>query len=245
MAEPKNEDPFARIAELSRRAVARTATATDEALSLQLFLARLDAELSSPLRRWARWRWLLPIPASLGIVATLLLFWRRPPVTFTVEGGERSGRYVSTSEQAPAELRFSDASHLVVAPGSRVRIEGATSRGALVLLERGRVSTRVMQTSKGDWTFAAGPFELHATGTRFELSWDPSLEKCEVVSLEGSLELSGPGGSGPIALHTGQHFRGDAKQHSMQVLELEETAALVRTSAGPSPVSNIESGSGK
>ena len=232
MAETKNEDPFARIAELSRRAVAHTPSATDEALSLQLFLARVDLELSSPLRRRGHWRWLLAVPALVSVAATLMLFWRRPLLTFSVEGAERSGRYVKATEEAPAVLRFSDASSLVLTAGSRLRIEDVTAGGALVLLERGQASTHVVRRSNANWTFAAGPYEMHAAESRFEWSWEPELERFEVVLLEGSLELSGPSGSGLIALHRGQLFQGDAKQHIMQILELEETA-LVQTSAVP------------
>jgi len=224
MAETRNEDPFARIAELSRRAVARTPSASDEALSLQLFLARVDSELASPLRKWGHWRWLWAVPLVVSVVATVLLVWRRTLLTFTVEGGERSGRYVRAAEQVPAVLHFSDASSLVAAAGSRLRIEDPTSHGALVLLERGQVSTQLMHRSNADWTFAAGPYEMHAQGARFEWSWEPDLDKFELVLLEGSLELSGPGSSGRIALHSGQRFRGDAKQHIMQVRELEATA---------------------
>ncbi|HYQ00919.1 MAG TPA: hypothetical protein VER96_19755 [Polyangiaceae bacterium] len=226
MAETNDVDPLARIAELSRRAVARAPSASDEALSLQLFLARVDAELASPLRKWGHFRWLLAVPAVVSVAASLLLFWRRPLLTFNVEGGERSGRYMRATDQASAVLRFSDASSLVASAGSRLRIEDATSHSARVLLERGQVSAELMHSSNADWTFAAGPYEMHTTESRFEWSWVPELDKFEVVLLEGSLELSGPGGSSRIELHSGQLLRGDAKQHLMQVGELEETAIV-------------------
>lgn len=65
----------------------------------------------------------------------------------------------------------------MVNAGSRLRIEDATSHGALVLLERGHVRTRLAHTNATDWMFAAGPFEVHTSGTRFELNKPSSRRK--------------------------------------------------------------------
>jgi ferric-dicitrate binding protein FerR (iron transport regulator) len=220
MAEPIFDDALERIAELARRAAARSTTDAGEALSQQRFLARLDFELLSPRRQWTAWSWLLPTAGLPCVAVAIALLWRRPALTFTVDGAEQSGQYVSAIERAPVTLRFSDASSVVATPGSRLRIEDTTPRGARVLLERGEASVRVVHSSSTAWTFAVGPFEVHVTGTRFDLSWDPAQEKCEVTLREGSVEIRGPSGSGPIVLRGQQRFRGDAKQHSMQVLEL-------------------------
>ena len=225
MVELNQDDPLQRIAELSRRAAASAASGSDERLLRQRFLARLDAELLSPRRPWGVLGWLLPATAALSLVAAALLFLRSRALTFTVEGAELSGQYVSAPAQATVTLRFSDASSVVATPGSRLRIEDTSSQGARVLLERGQASVRVVHTSSTAWTFAAGPFEVHVTGTRFELSWDPVHETCEVALREGSVEVHGPGGSGPLVLRSGQHFRGDAQRRTMQLLDLEVAAA--------------------
>ena len=224
MVEPNHDDPLERIADLSRRAAARAASGTDERLLRQRFLTRLDSELLSPRRQWGVLAWALPTTAALAIAAAVLLFLHNRALTFTVEGAELSGQYVSAPAQAPAALRFSDASSVVATPGSRLRIEDTTSRGARVLLERGQASVRVVHSRSTAWTFAAGPFEVHVTGTRFDLTWDPAHETCELALREGSVEVRGPGGSGPLVLRGGQRFRGDAQRRTMQVLDLEPAA---------------------
>jgi len=232
MVEPNHDDPVERIAELSRRAAARAANNTDERLLRQRFLTRLDSELLSPRRQWGVLGWALPATAALCVAAAVLLFLHNRALTFTVEGAELSGQYVSAPAQATAALRFSDASSVVATAGSRLRIEDTTSRGARVLLERGQASVRVVHASSTAWTFAAGPFEVHVTGTRFDLSWDPAHETCEVALREGSVEVRGPGGSGPVVLRSGQRFRGDAQRRTMQVLDLE---AATPNAALPEP----------
>lgn len=235
MVESKHGDPVEHIAELSRRAAAQAANNTDERLLRQRFLTRLDSELLSPRRQWGMLGWLLPGAAALCVAAAVLIFLHNRALTFTVEGAELSGQYVSAPAQAPAALRFSDASSVVATAGSRLRIEDTTSRGARVLLERGQASVRVVHTGSTAWTFAAGPFEVRVTGTRFDLSWDPAHETCEIALREGSVEVRGPGGSGPVVLRGGQRFRGDAQRRTMQVLDLEAAAP----SALPEPSSAV------
>lgn len=229
MTEPERADAIDTIAELSRRAATRAAESGNERLQRQRFLARLDSELLSPRRQWNVLGWLLPAAAAMCIAAAVLFsISRNRALTFTVEGAEPSGRYVSAPARAPAALHFSDESSVVASPGSRLRVEDTTARGARVLLERGQASVQVVHAASTAWTFAAGPFEVHVTGTRFELSWDPAHETCEVALHEGSVEVSGPGGSGPLVLRRGQRFRGDAQRRTMQVLELQ-TAAIDAT----------------
>jgi hypothetical protein len=142
-----------------------------------------------------------------------------------VSGAELSGRYVSAPEDQPAELRFSDESTLVAAPGSRLRVEHTNPHGARVLLERGRANVHVMHESSTAWAFAAGPFEVHVTGTLFDLAWDPASETCEISLREGSVEVRGVAGSGPVVVQAGQRFQGDARRGTMQVLALEANPA--------------------
>jgi hypothetical protein len=65
----------------------------------------------------------------------------------------------------------------------------------------------------------AGPFEVLVTGTRFGIAWDPASETFELNLQEGSVEVRGPKGSGPVALRAGQHFHGDAQRHSLVVTD--------------------------
>ncbi|HVY25645.1 MAG TPA: FecR domain-containing protein [Polyangiaceae bacterium] len=216
MAEPEAHDPIEHLAELERRAALGSSTEMQRSLSRQRFLARFETEgvaVRVSLRRWA-----MPAAAAICLAAALLFFLPPRALTFEVRGAELNGKYVSAPEGRVAELRFSDESTLVAEPGSRLRVEDTYSQGARVLIERGHASVHVVHESSTAWTFAAGPFEVHVTGTRFDLGWDPASETCDLSLLEGSVEVRGLAGSGPIVVRAGQHFQGDARRGTMQVL---------------------------
>jgi hypothetical protein len=225
MTEPTATDAVERLAELERRAARRASSDAQRDLSRQRFLARVDAELEKPPWGPAPWGWAIPVAAVLCVAAAVALFWRKPALTFEVKGAELSGQYVSAPERGPAELVFSDESKLVATAGSRLRVEDTNPLGARVLLERGTTSVHVVHRTSTAWTFAAGPFEVHVTGTRFDLAWDPARETCELRLQEGSVEVRGPTGSGPVVVRGGQRFQGDARQRTMQVRQLEASAA--------------------
>lgn len=226
MTETNPNDALERLAELERRAALQASTEIERDLSRQRFLARIDGAMEASRPRAQLLRFGVPAVAALCLAAAMLLFWRTPALTFQVNGAELSGKYVSAPPERPAELRFSDESTLVATAGSRLRIEDTSPLGARVLLERGSTSVKVVHKTSTAWTFAAGPFEVHVTGTRFDLAWDPARETCDLVLHEGSVEVRGPTGSGPVVVRGGQRFRGDAQQRTMQVLELEANAAL-------------------
>jgi TolA-binding protein len=232
MVDPKPDDAIEQLADLERRSALQVSSEVERSLSRQRFLARIDAQLEASPARWQGLRWSVPA-AVVACAAVLLLFWRSPALTFEVHGAQLSGEYVSAPEAHPAELRFSDASTVVAAAGSRLRVEETTAHGARVLLERGRTSVRVVHVASTAWSFGAGPFEVKVTGTRFELAWDPGRETCELVLQEGSVEVRGPTGSGPVVVRAGQRFEGDAKRRTMQVREL---AAPIEDEAEQAPV---------
>jgi RNA polymerase sigma-70 factor (ECF subfamily) len=228
-ADPKRDDAIEHLAELDgSRALAAT-THVQRHLSRQRFLARV--ELEGGASRFSVWRWAVPALAAVCSAAALLLFFRTPALTFEVRGTELGGRYVSATETHPAELRFSDDSILVAAPGSRLRVEDINPYGARVLIERGQISVHVTRESSTAWTFGAGPFEVRVTGTRFDLAWDPSRETCDLTLREGSVEVRGMAGSGPLRMRAGQHFQGDARLGTMQVLALEPSLPLVSSAS--------------
>lgn len=217
MADLNPNDAVERLAALERRAANLASSDMARSLSRQRFLARIDTDLETR-PRFQMLRWALPAAAAVCLAAAFLLFWWPPSLTFQVAGAELSGKYVSAPAAHTAELRFSDESTLVASAGSRLRVEETTSHGARVLLERGKTNVHVVHRTSTAWTFGAGPFEVHVTGTRFDLAWDPVQELCELRMYEGSVEVRGRGGSGPLVVHAGQRFRGDAS--SMQVVDL-------------------------
>jgi hypothetical protein len=245
MVEQKPHDAVQHLAVLERSAALTATTEAQRRLSRQRFLARIEIEGGAP--RFPVWRWTIPAAAAACLVAALLLLLRERALTFEVRGAELSSKYVSAPETHPAELRFSDDSTLIATPGSRLRVEGTNAHGARVLIERGRTSVNVRHESSSAWTFAAGPFEVHVTGTRFDLSWDPASETCDLTLQEGSVEVRGLSGSGPVVVRAGQRFLGDARRRTMQVLAPESSAmpipsgsSAVVPPATPSAVATAE-----
>jgi len=154
----------------------------------------------------------------VGGVATWRL-WPRP-LSYEVRGGSGfEGPYVSASPLSPAELLFSDGSNLQADPGCRLRVDETYRNGARVFVERGTATSRVSHEKASDWTFVAGPFEVHVTGTRFALSWDPLVEEIDLRLLEGSVEVRSPLAQGPIVVRAGQRFRAAVASRSLMVTE--------------------------
>lgn len=214
-----------RLAELAERGARDSVSEAERRLSRQAFMEKVDAELTSAARRegWRRhlsvpvyW----PVPALLVVAAAVALFVMLPRgMSYEVVGAASEGGYVSAPANRSVEVRFSDRTSVVASAGSRLRIEDSTSRGARVLLERGSTNVHVVHARDTDWSFVAGPFDVRVTGTRFELTWDPAAETIELVLIEGSVEVRAFAGSGPVAVRTGQRFRGDALRRSMVVTD--------------------------
>jgi hypothetical protein len=160
--------------------------------------------------------------------------WPRP-LSYEVRGGSGfDGPYVSASPLSPAELLFSDGSNLEADPGCRLRVDETYSNGARVFVERGSATSRVTHDKASNWTFVAGPFEVHVTGTRFALSWDPLLEEFDLRLLEGSVEVRSPLAQGPIVVRAGQRFRATVASRSLTVTE-GEVVVPVTSAAPPAP----------
>jgi hypothetical protein len=176
----------------------------------------------------------------VGGVATWRL-WPHP-LRYEVRGGSGfEGPYVSASPVSPAELLFSDGSNLQADPGCRLRVDETYRDGARVFVERGTTTSHVKHEKASNWTFVAGPFEVHVTGTRFALSWDPLVEEIDLRLLEGSVEVRSPLAEGPIVVRAGQRFRAAVSSRSLLVTEGELAIPVMSASPpqesapGPAP----------
>jgi hypothetical protein len=199
--------------------------------SRQAFMARVDEALTEPPRR--RWHY-FAVPA-LAVAAAVALFVALPRgLSYEVNGAIAEGGYVRAPATRHVEVKFSDATTVTASAGSRLRVEGTTANGARVLLERGSTEVAVVHQADSAWTFVAGPFEVQVTGTRFALAWDPAKETVDLVLHEGSVEVRGFAGSGPVAVRSGQRFRGDALQRSMAVMD-----ASASTTPAPAPSDSV------
>jgi hypothetical protein len=102
------------------------------------------------------------------------------------------------------------------------------------LLERGTTGVHVVHHPQSHWTFAAGPFDVLVTGTRFDLNWNPTSETIELRLREGSVEIRTPFAAAPVALRGGQTFHADLYSRSMTTTDLASEAAAPALSASAS-----------
>jgi hypothetical protein len=176
--------------------------------------------------------------AAAAVIVGGLATWRLwpRPLSYEVRGGSGfEGPYISASPVSPAELLFSDGSNLQADPGCRLRVDETYRNGARVFVERGSATSRVSHEKASNWTFVAGPFEVHVTGTRFALSWDPLVEEIDLRLLEGSVEVRSPLAQGPIVVRAGQRFRATVPSRSLMVTEGDVPVATAPSLAPEAP----------
>lgn len=240
MNAPHRRGELDRLGDLQRQAAEQELSDSARRALRDGFMVRVEHELRE--KRTSRSQalyWSIPVLAGALTLAVWLFSARS--LTFQVLGAVRDGDYVRASSDGNAQLHFSDNTRILVAAGSRVRIEETSAAGARILLEQGRVEAHVTHRPGSAWTFVSGPFEVLVTGTRFALDWDPQKETFDLALNEGSVEIHGPSWSGSVALLSGQYFHGDVKRHAIAVSEgsNEAVAPSTRASASagvPAPV---------
>ncbi len=151
----------------------------------------LESTSERPARGHRRLVWLAAAAMACGVA---LGWWHAMrPVSFTTSTGEgQAGAWLATDTATELPIAFSEGTQLVMAAGSRGRVEDLGRTGASFLLERGEVRARVVHRSDTSWRFLAGPFEVHVTGTALGVDWDPARERFAVHVDEGSVTVRGP-----------------------------------------------------
>jgi TolA-binding protein len=203
MTKPETQALIAQsLGALVRNAVEQTTV--NDARTRARLLSRAAAESRV---KWPR-KWWLGMPA-LAAACAALLWWRAPrQLTYEVIGAAKTDAYVSAPADRAVGVQFSDDTLVQVEPSSQVRVEETSRRGARVLLERGTAAVHVIHRAGAQWTFAAGPFEVLVTGTRFDLAWDPNRGLFDLKLREGSVEVRGPLG-GVVPLRGGEELHAD------------------------------------
>ncbi|HEY2736110.1 MAG TPA: FecR domain-containing protein [Polyangiales bacterium] len=219
----------ARLDELSDRArllFAAVSSQVERAGRQQLMAAALTIRPRSRLfgrafdrapRTLSRW---LFLPLLAAAAAAVLLLWPFRPshLTYEIRGGQRTAaNYVDAVGNAPATVEFSDGSRAIAAAGARLRIDRTEERGARVFVERGSTTAHIQHRDHSNWLFIAGPFDVHITGTRFTLAWDPREQAIDLTLHEGSVEVDSPLGSSHCIVRAGQRFRASLSAGTMQL----------------------------
>ncbi len=144
------------------------------------------------------------------------------------------GNWISASEVA-TELRFSEGTAVVVAPGACIRVTETNPHGGAVLIETGNVHAKVTHANRDTrWAFRAGPFDVRVTGTEFDASWDPTTETFEVAMTEGSVFTTGPLLHDGRTLMAGERLRISIRDKKLEIaLSGQTQTAAVDTKAAP------------
>ncbi|HXI58486.1 MAG TPA: FecR family protein [Polyangia bacterium] len=198
-------------------------------------LARALRRLGRPWRS-ARWAWGTATAFVVG-AALLVIFGRlavAPVLSYRVTGAQADGGYLQLTETAaPADVSFSDGSHIQAQPATRMRIAGVGARGAHLVLERGRLDVDVNHRPRAGWTIEAGPYAVAVTGTAFSVRWEN--EELSVVMARGSVMVRGPSAPAGVAVLGGQQLRARPRDHLLSVVDRTAVPPVVKTPTTASP----------
>jgi transmembrane sensor len=196
----------------------------------------LDEQRSLARRGHARLRRRVWVAAGAlaAMVAVVRLAWLRP-LTFEHAGlRDEPGAWLATDRTGDLPLRFSEGTVVVLAPDSRGRVDELRTRGARLVLERGKLRANVTHRLRSDWRFAAGPFEVAVTGTALEIGWDPVRERFSTTVTSGAVRVMGPSVGAEVTVREGERCDVDLRQHTMQLRRLEAAAPEAERPVAPS-----------
>lgn len=171
---------------------------------------------------------------AAALLATLFI-WPKAKLDYEVSGAVDEGGYIRTMGDRPVQVTFTDKTLLSAHPGSRLRVVETVDKGARISVEQGQLDANITHTGQSAWRFVAGPFQVHVTGTRFNLNWDTQTERLEVVLREGSVEIEGYTGSGVVTVKAGQRFIGDARLRTMSVSDFKTPVVATTLPAALDP----------
>lgn len=182
-------------------------------------------------RPWwaASWAWGAATALVVGS-ALLFVFAGARTLSYRVTGAEAEGGYVQLAETAvPADVSFSDGSHVRAQRATRMRIAAVGARGARLVLERGRLDVDVNHRPRAGWTIEAGPYTVAITGTAFSVRWEN--DELSVVMARGSVVVRGPSAPAGVAVLGGQQLTARPRDHLWSVVD-----RTVGPPAGKTPV---------
>ncbi|MEY2930352.1 MAG: hypothetical protein RL033_1101, partial [Pseudomonadota bacterium] len=188
----------------------RVAATQDESLHALVDLDRARARLLAGNRpgRWSRVSQLALAAAVLLLVGLgLVLRSRSQPLGFQVQAAAQAaqvGDWIAAAEGQSIPITFSDGTELTLLSRGRARIVDVDASGASVFVERGKLRAAVVPRAKGHWRLFMGPYQVHVTGTKFDVAWEPETEHFALTLREGSVVVSGPAIDGERVVHAGE-----------------------------------------
>jgi TolA-binding protein len=163
--------------------------------------------------------------AAAGVAAVMLgigLGFAAPfgPLAVVVDGSGGTpllGAWIGAPSARPLPLEFSDGSRIELAPESKARLVELARSGARVELANGTLRAHVVPRRTTDYRLDAGPFRVHVTGTRFDMSYRPESETFELFLEEGQVELTGCVFGKGRKLAAGQSVRASCRERTLDV----------------------------
>lgn len=142
---------------------------------------------------------------SVGLAFAILacagvFVWTRRPSedllpSFSVGSPSRVARVGELLEAGPSvsvPIAFEEGSRLHLAPRTRASVDRLEATRRKVTLHDGEAHAAIRSGQRIAWEFAAGPFVVHVTGTRFRLVWREEARRLRLVMEEGSVRINGP-----------------------------------------------------
>ena len=215
----------------------RIAEVQDKVLEKTEHVARAREELDFTLTirsTGRRNRWLFAAVAATACVAVGIaaVFMTRPePLTLTVSYDDEPGMtgqwiYAPAGEEVP--IRFSDGTVVELQPKSGARVVEVNDRGAKILIEQGTAAVKVVHRSDSDWRLDVGPFDVHVTGTEFDVSWIPERQRFTLSLEEGEVLVTGPMISGGRRVGKGQVLNVWVAEKRVEIKNRDEEQTLAR-----------------
>ncbi|MCA9646333.1 MAG: FecR domain-containing protein, partial [Myxococcales bacterium] len=191
-------------------------------------------ETQAPTRRTPR---VVLLAAAAFTLGALFFFLRTPEKQLSCEivsAGRacQVGEWLQASSQTP--LRFSEGTTVLLEPGAQAQLKAMNQHGADVTLQDGKAVVSVSHLTGAHWSFAAGPFEVEVTGTRFDLEWHDAEQRFLLVMQDGSVLVTGPTLGDGRTVVAGQRLEIDLDGNAE--LAPQDSAALNRTEPPPTRV---------
>jgi TolA-binding protein len=143
--------------------------------------------------RSARVRWALALGVfSLGIAVGAPAWQAWSMLRYEAHGLTTEGSNLNAGE-TPADLAFSDGSHITVSPHTTLSVDLLGKRAALTRLVDGRLHVAVHHEPDTNYRFLAGPYEVQVVGTEFDLEWQPRADGLTLVMQSGEVRVLGEG----------------------------------------------------
>ena len=176
-------------------------------------------------RRPRRLLFVLPaaaaLVAALSITSQLSLRYRLDNCKANANGGQ-----LVVADSGDGTVVFEDGSRFELARGTQAEIQTrGFRRGAQLRLHQGHTSASVVHRFARRWDVLAGDFDVHVTGTRFEVDWHPDHSRFGVLVREGEVRVSGGWLKEEMHIRAGQLLDVDSETSTVTVGPIPSPAA--------------------